>query len=368
MTDKSRWAAFKAWVSNELQQLTTIHRSDRLWQIAFASALAIGLPLLIGAYFDHLNYGLVASLGGLSILYMPNTPLSHRMVTMMACAFAITACYTLGVISHSFQFALAPMIIFVTMMVMMIVRIYMLGPPGALFFVMAAAIGAYAPVEVTHVPHMVGLISMGALLACVIAFFYSVYALRIAAPKAIASLSAPSFDYVVFDSVMIGLFVGLSLVLAQALQLQRPYWVPVSCLAVIQGASLRAIWNRQLHRILGTSIGMLFAWALLLLPLTKWGIAVVLMALSFIVEILIGRHYATAIVFVTPLAILLAEAGTFGQGSAANLVSARFLDTVLGCVFGLAGGACLHNSRFREIVGKPLRCLVPARFSHKERD
>lgn len=34
-----------------------------------------------------------------------------------------------------------------------------------------------------------------------------------------------------FDAVVIGAFVGLSLLLAQMLALQRPYWVPVSCLA-----------------------------------------------------------------------------------------------------------------------------------------
>ena len=54
------------------------------------------MPLLIGAYFEHMDYGLVSSLGGLVFLYPPNTPLSHRMVTLMARAFAMTACYTPG--------------------------------------------------------------------------------------------------------------------------------------------------------------------------------------------------------------------------------------------------------------------------------
>ena len=54
------------------------------------------MPLLIGAYFDPMDYGLVSSLGGLVFLYLPNTPLSHRMVTQMACAFAMTACCTPG--------------------------------------------------------------------------------------------------------------------------------------------------------------------------------------------------------------------------------------------------------------------------------
>jgi hypothetical protein len=45
------------------------------------------------------------------------------------------------------------------------------------------------------------------------------------------------------------------LLLAEALRLPRPYWVPVSCLAVLQGVTLRAVWNRQFQRVAGTALG-----------------------------------------------------------------------------------------------------------------
>jgi uncharacterized membrane protein YccC len=162
--------------------------------------------------------------------------------------------------------------------------------------------------------------------------------------------------------VVIGVFVGISLALAQLLQLERPYWVPVSCLAVIQGASLRAVWNRQLHRVLGTSIGLLLSWGLLLLPLDRWSISLTMMILTFVIEVAVVRHYGFAAIFITPLTILLAEAATLGSGSPAALIEARFFDTVLGCLVGLAGGICLHNLRFREVVGRQMRRLIPARL------
>jgi hypothetical protein len=58
--------------------------------------------------FDHLDYGLVSSLGGLVFLYTSNTPLSHRMVSLMASAFGLSACYALGVLSHFFPMLLVP--------------------------------------------------------------------------------------------------------------------------------------------------------------------------------------------------------------------------------------------------------------------
>lgn len=362
MTLTSRWAELKRLVRTELQHLLTIKASDRLWQMPFAAALATGLPLLVGAYFDHLDYGLVSSLGGLVFLHLPDTPLSHRMVTLMTCAFAMTACYALGAMSHFFPLLMMPVLIFIAMLVTMVCRFYALGPPGSLFFVMAAAIGAYSPLEVLQVPLMVGLVSMGALLACLIAFFYSLYTLRFRAPQPVSPLPPACFDFVVFDSVVIGIFVGISLALAQVLQLDKAYWVPVSCLAVIQGVSLRAVWNKQLQRVVGTGIGLLLAWGLLLLPLDKWTISLMFMLLTLVIETMVVRHYAFAVVFITPLTILLVEAATLGQASPAPLIQARFFDTVLGSLVGLAGGICLHSPRFRDVVGRQMRRLIPSRF------
>lgn len=362
MTRLSGWSRLQALLRAELRHLTAINASDRLWQMPFSAALASGLPLLVGAYFDRMDYGLVSSLGGLVFLYLPNTPLYHRMVSLMACAFAMTACYTLGVMSHFFPLLMMPVLIFTAILVTMVCRFYRLGPPGSLFFIMAASIGAYSPVELLQLPAKVGLISLGCLLACLIAFFYSVYMLRLQPPKPVAPLPPATFDFVVFDSIVIGVFVGISLALAQALQLQKAYWVPVSCLAVIQGQSLRAVWNKQLQRVIGTAIGLLVAWGLLLLPLEKWSISLTMMVLAFVIEMAVVRHYGFATIFITPLTILLVEAATLGHGTAATLIQARFFDTVLGCIVGLAGGICLHSPRFREVAGRQMRRLIPPRL------
>lgn len=351
-----------ALLREEWRQLVTINPSDRPWQMPFAAALASGLPLLVGAWFGHMDYGLISSLGGLVFLYTPNTPLYHRMVSLMACAFGLAASYTLGLISHFVPALMMVALTFITILVSMVCRCYRVSMPGSLFFIMVAAIGAYSPTTVEQVPLRVGLIFMGALLACLVALFYSLYVLRRQAPQPVAPLPPASFDFVVFDSVVIGLFVGLSLVLAQALHLERAYWVPVSCLVVIQGMSLRAVWTKQLHRLLGTAIGLLVAWGILALPLGNWSIALVMMLLTFVVETAVVRHYVFAAIFITPMTILLAEAATFGQGPPGAMIQARFLDTVLGCVVGLVGGACLHSPRFRDVLGRQLRRLTPHRL------
>lgn len=362
VTGSRRWQQLQQLLREELRQLTKFNSSDRRWQMPFTAALASGLPLMVGAYFNRLDYGLVSSLGGLVFLYMPNTPMYHRMVTVMACSFGMSTCYALGLMSHFFAPAMMPVLVFIAILVTMVCRFYGVGPPGSLFFIMTASIGAYSPVELMQLPLMVGLLTLGCLLACLIGFLYSVHILRLQPPRPVSPLPTPTFDFVVFDSVVIGLFVGISLAAAQLLQLEKAYWVPVSCLAVIQGASLRAVWTKQLHRIIGTGVGLLASWGLLLLPLDKWSLSLMMMALTFVVELLVVRHYAIAAAFITPLTILLAEAATLGQGSAAELIRARFIDTVLGCFVGLIGGICLHNRQFRQLVGTPMRRLIPSRL------
>ncbi|MDB5545984.1 MAG: rane protein [Hyphomicrobiales bacterium] len=347
---------------DEWRHLTKVNTSDRPWQMPVAAALSAGLPIMVGAATDHLDYGLVASLGGMVFLYLPGTPLHHRMVTLMACAFGVIACYTLGLVCHFIPLALTPLLALIAMLVTMVVRFYRLGPPGAMFFVMAASIAAFTPTSVLDAPMRVGLITLGCLQAALIAFIYSLVHLRVRAPLPVEPLPAPTFDFVIFDSIVIGASVGLSLAIAQALQMPRAYWVPISCLAVVQGVSLRAVWNRQVHRIAGTGIGLGLAWALIALPLDPWSVAVLVIVLSFIIETLVVRHYGFAVLFIKPVTILLAEDATLGAEPAGAVIEARFFDTVLGCLVGLAGGFCLHSHAFRERAGGQIRRLVPARF------
>src|SRR5690606_39286721 len=65
----------------------------------------------------------------------------------------------------------------------MMARYYRLAPPGIIFMVMAAAIAAYTPVFLSEIRQRVGLVTLGALFACIVAFLYSLYRVRRVAPS-----------------------------------------------------------------------------------------------------------------------------------------------------------------------------------------
>jgi hypothetical protein len=350
---------FKQHLAEELRLLASVNRSDRPWEMPVAAALASGLPIFIGAAYGELALGLVGSLGGLVFVYLPATRLSHRMAWLMACAFGMTGSHAMGLLGHLYPPLVIPLLVVITILVTMVCRFYAAPPPGSLFFVMAAAIGAYSPAQGRVALVQVGALALGTVLAVAIAFLYSLHIVSRRGVPAPSPRPDPEFDFVVVESVVIGGFVGLSLLVAHALQLDRPYWVPVSCLAIIQGASLRAAWTRQLHRILGTALGLLVFLGIAQVPLGPWGVAGVLTALTLVIETLVVRHYGLATVFITPLTILLAEAGQGAAMAPQGLMEARLVDTVVGAALGLAGAACLHSPRFRAVAGSGLRRLLP---------
>ncbi|QVQ25981.1 FUSC family protein [Achromobacter deleyi] len=358
------WRAL-AFIRDQLRgtwsELTRVNASDRPWEMPLAAALSSGLPLMVGAYFGRMDYGLMSSLGGMVFLSLPNSSLQHRMMMLLAASFGMVACYAVGALTQFWPTAMIAALTLIAIVVSMVCRCYRLGPPGSLFFIMATAIAAYTPGRLEDVPLRVGMVALGCLVACLVAFAYSLHMTRVAPPPPAAELPRPTFDFVVYDSVIIGLFVGVSLLVAELLQLQRPYWVPVSCLAIIQGASMRAAWSRQMHRILGTTVGLCVAWALLSLPLNVWTLSLVMMALSFGIETLVVRHYASAVVLITPLTIFLAEAPHLGQGYPAAVIEARFLDTVTGAFIGVLGSVLLHNQRIRPHLSRWMRAVLPKR-------
>ncbi|MBN3860598.1 FUSC family protein [Neisseriaceae bacterium PsAf] len=345
---------------NELKQFFSVKKSDRRWELPFAAALASGMPMLIGVYFNHIEYGLISTLGGMTFLYTPNTtPLYHRMITVMCVSSGITACFFIGLISQAYPPSLFFIIAFATIIVTAICRFTSVPPPGPLFFIMALSVATNMKFDILQIPHKTGLIFLGAFLASTISFLYSLHMLR----KYPKKLTVPDFDsnfsYVIIDSILIGLFVGLSVLIAEILKLQQYYWVPISCLAVIQGRAFRDIWDKNLQRIMGTAISMAMTYLILLTTPSEWGIAFLVIILTFIVEYFVVRNYAFAAIFITPLTIMLAEAGQYashaGIANPGMLITARIMDIILGSLIGLLGGYAIHKTNIRSTLLK----LIP---------
>jgi uncharacterized membrane protein YccC len=126
--------------------------------------------------------------------------------------------------------------------------------------------------------------------------------------------------------------------------LHNPYWVPVSCAAVMQGATFRAVRQRNVHRIIGTIPGMAIAWLILDQDLAAWQLALVITGLSFAIEALVTRNYGLAVMFITPLTLLFADASSALDTE--KLITIRLANIVLGSMLGYLGGWVIYQRQW----------------------
>ncbi len=341
---------FLLYLRAELKGLLTIRNSDRKWHLPLMAAMTSGLPLFVAAYFDQMAYGLVAMLGSMVFLYQPATPIAHRFITLIAVSFAMVFCFTLGLIGQIFPFLSFIVLFFMVFSTYIGCRYYQVGPPGVIFLIMAGCIALYIPYDLPDLPTFVGVLALGSMSACMMAVIYGVFFLK-PVPSTQASIhNLQLFKKHVAEALIIAFFVVLSLIVAELLQLDRPYWVPISCVAILQGISFHATWTRQIHRIVGTGLGLVVAWCLLSLPMNPWQIALTMTVLNFIIETLIVRNYTFAVIFITPLTIFLAEAGADVQVAVSSLIHARFWDSVLGSIIGAIGGWFLYQEVLKQRI------------------
>lgn len=324
-----------------------------------SAGLAAGVPLFVGNYFGDMSSALVASLGGMVFLYLPFTPLVHRMMQILCAASLMSMAFFLGLLTYHFPSVLIPVMMALTLAVSMLIRFFRIAPPGSIFLVMSAMIAAYLPHELGDIPRLTGLHFIGSIWACVVALFFTLYGMWRGYPFTQPPQPVRDLRLVVVDSLIIVVCAGASLMVADMLGLDKPYWVPVSCLAVMQGVNFRAVWNKQVQRIAGTAGGMAVSWLLLSMHLSGWWLCAAMTLLSCVIEIIVVRHYAAAMLFVTPMTIFLAEAGGGGNLPVDAMIYARFIDIVVGSLAGMLGALALHYLGLRDAIARLLiKCFA----------
>jgi hypothetical protein len=137
-------------------------------------------------------------------------------------------------------------------------------------------------------------------------------------------------------------------VLAHVVGLGHTSWAAVSAVAVLQSVNLTTTVNRGIQRALGTATGIILG--VTALAFSPGPVAAVLLVILFqvLAELTVMLNYAMALLFATPLALLLAHIG--GPTSTTVLVRDRLADTLLGVVVALAAALLIPNRRLAEVV------------------
>lgn len=90
-----------------LKQALTVNRKPFPWVKAFSAGLAASLPVIIGLLFGHLEYGLLAGLGGFTYLYVFNIPYAQLAKKLFFVVIGMTLVTVLGTLAAPYPLAIA---------------------------------------------------------------------------------------------------------------------------------------------------------------------------------------------------------------------------------------------------------------------
>lgn len=306
---------------------------------------------MTGLGFENLQAGLMASLPGIVILHLPSTNFSERMFTILICAFGFMISFLIGLL-FSFNPFISSLVFGLFALFVHWVCLYLkVRPPGSFFFIMLAAVSSCMPFNLSLIPLKLGLIGLGAINATTLAFLYSLMTLKTDKMSKAPALNPDKFEKF-FEALILGVFMFASMLLGKMMKIENPYWIPISCAAVMQAGSTYTIWQRTFHRLLGTFIGIGLCWLILSFAQTPLALCLSIIALQFIIEMLVVRNYAFAVIFITPLTILLTEAGNPLIFKPELIIPARLDNIIIGSAIGALGGWAIYHEQLREFAIK----------------
>lgn len=163
---------------------------------------------------------------------------------------------------------------------------------------------------------------------------------------------------VFLSSVKYGTVLTIAAIIAYTFDFNRSYWVPLSCAAVMSGATIIATFHRAIQRFFGTIVGILVASIIMSSTPQGYIIAIIILLLTFFTELFIVRNYGVAAMFFTPSALIMAEYTTQVHDFT-FFATVRVTDIFIGCVIGLIGtlliGRRSASSLLPHFIAKTIR-------------
>lgn len=307
------------------------HRGDH--RVALRAAISVAVPLLVLWMLGRLDLSIYASFGAFAALYGRHDVFRDRLRMQTTAGGVILASMLVGT-ALSVLAAPAPVSIFVVAVIASAVTLlaYTMRwhPPGPLFPVFA--VGACATIPATTASFgdvlLVGgpSVLFGLAITALIGVFTRSTADAVSRPRQpvgpIAGEMAASVGVAIVGAGFAGLLIMDS----------HWYWAAVGAVAAVSGPQLNARVIRGIQRLVGTLLGVLVAAAILAIDLPPLAVIVLVVVLQAAAELFVGRNYGIAMVFITPLALLMVHLAA--PTPVDMLLQDRAIETVIGVAIG----------------------------------
>jgi hypothetical protein len=311
-------------------------------EVGVRAAVAVAVPLLILLMVGRLDLSAYATFGAFTALYGRNEPYRLRIRSVTVAGAALLVSIGLGILVA----ALGEPLWLLTLLLLAIVTAgtllattFQLLPAQPLFFVFALLVCAAVPTPPGEVPLRLGVAAVTAVFSWLLTMSGWVFRRTrsdLLPPLLWKDLNRrPAVDRGAIRDRLVWLTVAQNVVgvlIAGAIALGfgfgHAYWAVVSLVAVLPPARAVHSISRSVHRVVGTIVGVGVTALVLFWSPPPLVVILVIVVCQLCAEILVGRHYGAALVFVTPLA--LAVSHLVSPVPLTVLVVDRVLETALG--------------------------------------
>lgn len=308
---------------------------------AFRIALGLAIPLSVLLVTDNISWAMYAGFGAFTGIYSRYEPTTVRLRRQLLIGALLTACVTLGAalaqLGQSIpELASSWLSLVVAALVAggaaTLITVRGIKPGGAVFPLFAvAAVAAAPPAAPIWVAALVaGLSATGCVLLGLLGHW--------AGERHPAAGFAPgkrSYSGAEMAAEF-GRYAGAALVagvLGLASGLPFPYWAQIAAVVPLSAPRRSAQVERGLHRVVGSTLGIVTTGFLLSFPAEAWQLVVWVVILQFLAELYVLRNYSLALLFITPLALLMVQLAN--PQPVGPMLQARVLETAIGVVVGL---------------------------------
>ena|GEM_PF-2819626 len=327
------------------EQLFELNEGPWRWRVGLEAALATGLPLAAFTLAGQQSLGLITSLGTFTALFFAYLEHSERLRLLPFVGAGMILASLIGVLTSGSNWLSVAGVSLVALLACLIVLGREVGPPGPIHFILVSGVSGHlsAPASLGG-PGMNGglvvlLVATGVISSLLVIAGKQLLA-RLqgrAAPPRRTGLILPGWKlrgpsrWVAIRVISAVVIAG---VISLPLGIPRGYWVILAAVAILQASHrVPTTVARAIQRIIGTLLGIVIFALISLLRPAGWLLVLLVSALEFIVELVIARNYGLALLFITPLALIISTANL--NGSPLGVLEERAFDTLLGAVIAV---------------------------------
>ncbi|WP_271986602.1 FUSC family protein [Pseudoclavibacter terrae] len=308
-------------------------------RVAIRAGISVGTPLLILWSIGHVELALYSTFGAFVSFYGRSHSHVIRARLQSGVAIGMVGAVSVGAavsLSEQREWLVLPATAAYAAVITGAAQRFGWKPTGALFPVFALSATASIPGSETDALLAAGTAAASAAFALIVGIG------GLARPaardferraRAAAAPTRPESPRV-SEAVGVGLVVGVAGLIPTALGLDYPYWAMVAAAAALATSGPDEQLVRAGHRLTGTIAGVGVAWLIMSVDLPPIVTIAVICVLQMCAELFVVRNYGLALVFVTPLALVMLD---FAHPQPdLTLLLARILETAIGVAVVIA--------------------------------